>query len=334
MALLYTDGFDVGDFALRWPYSSGTYTTSTTTRFGTGMSVSQVNGFSSNFIGKSITPSARIFLGFAMNMLLVPGTIIKTYTDNGATTQISVTLNSGGSFSLVKGTSTVLATSAAGLYPAGSWQYIELCVAVNSTTGYCELRVNGGTAVSFTGNTRNGGTSTLVDRFDIYRTSAGTESNYWDDLYVCDNTGTTNNTFLGDIQVQTLLPNGAGASTQFTPTGAATNWQAVADVPYSTSTYNSASTVGNRDLYTLSDLNAATGTVLGIQTNMIINKTSAGTANLKAAIQSGGTVYYDPTIALSTTTTWTGAVREVDPATSSAWTVNGVNNLQAGTEVA
>ena len=233
MALLYTDGFDVGDFALRWPYSSGTYTTSTTTRFGTGMSVSQVNGFSSNYIGKSITPSARVYIGFAMNMLLVPGTILKTYTDNGTTTQITVTLNNGGSFSLVKGTSTVLATSAAGLYPAGTWQYIELCAAIHGTTGYCELRINGGTVASFTGNTRNGGTSLNIDRFDILRTSAGSEANYWDDLYVCDSTGTTNNNFLGDIQVQTLIPTGSGASTQFTPTGAATNWRAVAGLPYS-----------------------------------------------------------------------------------------------------
>ena len=334
MALLYTDGFDVGDFALRWPYSSGTFTTSTTTRFGTGMSVAQVNGFNGNLLGKSITPSARVFIGFAMNMLIVPGTILKTYTDNGTTTQIYVTLNNGGKLSLVKGNGTVLATSAAGVYPSGTWQYIELCAAINGTTGYCELRVNGGSVASFTGNTRNGGTSLNIDRFDILRTSGGSETDYWDDLYVCDNTGTTNNTFLGDIQVQTLMPNGPGASTQFTPTGAATNWQAVADVPYSTATYNSASTVGNRDLYTLSDLSASTGTVKGIQTNMIVNKTGAGTANLKAAIQSGGTVYYDPTIALSTTTTWTAAVREVDPATSAAWTVNGVNNLQAGTEVA
>lgn len=334
MALLYTDGFDVGDFALRWPYISGTFSTSTTTRLGSGMSIAQVNGFSGNSIGKSITPSARVFIGFAMNMLIVPGTIIKTYTDSGVTSQVYVTLNSGGSFSIYRGNGTVLATSAAGLYPSGTWQYIELCAAINGTTGYCELRLNGGTIASFTGNTRNGGTSLNIDRFDLLRTSGGSETDYWDDLYVCDNTGTANNTFLGDVQVQTLLPNGAGASTQFTPTGSANNWQTVADVPYSTTNYSSTSTVGNRDLYTLSDLSAGTGSVMGIQTNMIVNKTGAGTANLKAALQSGGTVYYDPTVALSTTTTWTGAVRQVDPATSAAWTVGGVNNLQAGAEAA
>lgn len=334
MALIYTDGFDAGDFALRWPFSSGTFSTSTTTRFNTGMSVAQVNGFGGNYIGRAITPSTRIFLGFAMNMLIVPGTIIKTYTDTGTTSQVYVTLNNGGSLSIVRGSGTVLATSAANVYPGNSWQYIELCVQIDSTVGYCELRVNGGTVASYSGNTRNGGTSTSVDRFDILRTSGGTETNYWDDLYVCDNTGTSNNTFLGDIQVQTLLPNGAGASTQFTPTGATTNWQAVSNVPYSTADYNSASTVGNRDLYTLSHLSAGTGTVFGIQTNMIVNKTGAGTANIKAAIQSGATIYYDPTIALSTTAAWSGVIRQIDPATSAAWTVTGVNSLEAGAEVA
>lgn len=334
MALLYTDGFDVGDFALRWPYSSGTFSTSTTTRFNVGMSVAQVNGFSGNYIGRSITPAAQVFIGFAMNMLIVPGTILRTYTDTGTTNQVYVTLNNGGSFSIVRGDGTTLASTAAGLYPAGTWQYIELSVIISSTSGYCELRVNGGTAATYSGNTQSGGVSTSIDRFDILRTSGGSETNYWDDLYVCDATGTANNTFLGDIQVQTLLPNGVGASTQFTPTGATNNWQTVSNVPYSTSDYNSASTVGNLDLYALSDLSAGTGTVMGVQTNMIVNKTGAGTANIKAALQSGGTTYFDPTIALSTTAAWSGVIRQVDPATSAAWTVTGVNNLEAGAEVA
>ncbi len=334
MALIYTDGFDVGDFALRWQFSSGTFSTSTTTRFNTGMSVAQTNGFNGNYIGRAITPSVRVFLGFATNMLIVPGTIIKTYTDTGTTSQVYVTLNTGGSLSVVRGDGTVLATSASNVYPGGSWQYIELCAAIDSTAGYCELRVNGGTVATFSGNTRNGGVSTSIDRFDLLRTSSGTETDYWDDLYVCDATGTSNNTFLGDIQVQTLLPTGAGASTQFTPTGAASNWQTVSNVPYSTADYNSASTVGFLDLYTLSTLSAGTGTVMGIQTNMIANKTGAGTANIKAALRSGGTVYFDPTLAMSTTAAWSGVIRQIDPATSAAWTVTGVNSLQAGAEVA
>ena len=334
MALIYTDGFDVGDFALRWQFSSGTFSTSTTTRFNTGMSVAQSNGFNGNYIGRAVTPLLRMFLGFATNMLQISGTIIKTYTDNGTTSQVYVTLNAGGSLSIVRGDGTVLATSASNVYPGGSWQYIELCAAIDSTVGYCELRVNGGTVATFSGNTRSGGVSTSIDRFDLLRTSAGTETDYWDDLYVCDATGTSNNTFLGDIQVQTLLPNGAGASTQFTPTGAATNWQAVSKIPYSTTVYNSASTVGFLDLYTLSPLSVGTGTVMGIQTNMISNKTGAGTANIKAALRSGGSVYFDTTLALSTTAAWSGAVRQTDPATSVAWTVNGVNGLQAGAEVA
>jgi hypothetical protein len=36
-----------------------------------------------------------------------------------------------------------------------------------------------------------------------------------DDLYVCDSTGSTNNTFLGDVRVDTVRPIGAGNYSEF-----------------------------------------------------------------------------------------------------------------------
>ncbi len=56
-----------------------------------------------------------------------------------------------------------------------------------------------------------------------------------DDLTFCDSTGSAPyDGFLGNVRVQALLPAGAGASTQFTPsTGSDPNWQCAANLAIS-----------------------------------------------------------------------------------------------------
>src|SRR5437764_673985 len=56
---------------------------------------------------------------------------------------------------------------------------------------------------------------------------------YLDDLYVCDATGTTNNTFLGDVRVHTLVPSGNGTDSGLTGSDGnqVNNYQLVNTVP-------------------------------------------------------------------------------------------------------
>jgi hypothetical protein len=191
--------------------------------------------------------------------------------------------------------------------------------------------------VDYTGDTRNAGTSTNIDairfRTAIYSSWSPNSPISIDDLYVCNALGTSNNTFLGDVRVQTVLPSGAGSSTQLAPTGSANNWQNVSEVPYNNATYNASSTAGQIDLYTLGDLTAGTTGVYATQSVAHMQKSDAGTANVKVAIKSGATTYYDPTQSLGSTVTAYTAVRETNPATAAAWTVSEVNSVEAGVEV-
>jgi hypothetical protein len=156
---------------------------------------------------------------------------------------------------------------------------------------------------------------------------------YYDDFYVCDNSGSApNNTFLGDVRVQTLLPTGAGASTQWTPS-VGNNWDNVNDAPYSAATYNSANAAGLRDTYAMSDVNSATDTIFGVQANLLALKTDSGSANVKHVVRSGGTDYSGADRVLSTSLASYVAVREVDPATSVAWDNAGINAVEFGMEV-
>jgi hypothetical protein len=353
------DGFDVADASLRWVRTGvdADFTYAAATRFNAGKAVtlSSVTFNSPASILHPITPSAAIYAGAAIkvgleldgNVSNPTANLFGLYGDGGVTGHIYLRrLTSTNAIAVYRGdansgtigspSGTQIAVSAAGVLD-GNWHYVELYAVVHDTTGRVTVKVDGNMVVDYTGDTRNAGTSTNIDairfRTAIYSSWSPNSPISIDDLYVCNALGTSNNTFLGDVRVQTVLPSGAGSSTQLAPTGSANNWQNVSEVPYNNATYNASSTAGQIDLYTLGDLTAGTTGVYATQSVAHMQKSDAGTANVKVAIKSGATTYYDPTQSLGSTVTAYTAVRETNPATAAAWTVSEVNSVEAGVEV-
>ena len=194
------------------------------------------------------------------------------------------------------------------------------------------MRINGATIINFSGSTRASGTDTTFDQFALYR-APGT-STAWDDLYICDDSGSAPyNNFLGEIRVYSLSPTGAGSSTQWTP-DSGSNYARVNEVPYSAANYVQSGASGQRDTYVMADLPASVGAVLAVQNNVIAKRTDASPVSVKPAIKSGASVYYGSPIALTTNDTTLTDLRITDPNTSAAWTAGGVNALEGGFEVA
>lgn len=359
MALLYTDGFDLQDTLLRWTPGSYVADTvyTTATRFGSGKCITLNVGSSGSqntaTIIKGFPASATVYAGAAILLSADNGgneptqNLFGLYTDGGTSPQIYLRrLSASGSLVLMRGDAnqgsynspngTQLAASSANAID-NNWHYIEMSATINATTGSVTVKVDGTTVLTFTGNTKNGGISTNIDgiRFRTGRYLSDPIGRISiDDLYICDGTGTVNNTFLGDVKVQSMVPNAAGSSTQLTPTGSVNNYVNVGEVPYNDATYNASSTVGQRDTYKMTSLVAGTTTIFGTQSVAHMQKSDAGTANAKVALKSGVSVYYDTTQSLGTTATTYTQVRETDPATSAAWTVASANALEAGMEVA
>lgn len=328
MALLFVDGFDAGDFAAKG-WTAGGATSSTSTRFGAGRSMQlNINGFIAK---RSFTPSPSIYVGMAMYSGSASDPLFHTFTDTGGTSHIYLK-SLGSALGLYHGNSTLIAQSPINTWADRRWHYVEVYLVVADAGGRATVRINGATVIDFTGDTRNGGTSTLVDTIGFRGRYAGDDA-YFDDLYICDATGTTNNTFLGDIRVQTIVPTGAGTYTNLTPTGVANNWDNVNELPASTTDYNSSSTIGHKDSYVMSDILATTGSVLGIQTNVMAHKSDASVANIRSIVRVSATDYNDPTIGLGTAAVTYSAVREQNPATLAAWTPSDVNAIEAGVEV-
>ncbi len=172
-----------------------------------------------------------------------------------------------------------------------TWHYIEVRTKLGTTTGECEIILNGVPWLNLTNiNTATGGITSFqtVGVGCAYGTWHDT---YYDDMYVCDTTGTVNNTFLGPISVYTLLPSAAGSTTQLTATGAATNWQAVSETSNNNATsYVSTSVTGQRDFYQFQALPAAVTSVQGVMIKSRSTLPTAGTRKLKLNLKNGASM--------------------------------------------
>lgn len=338
MALLFIDGFDVDDSPLKYPASSVTLLSNTYTRLNSGRSCQGVptGGGGQTMLYKTFAAAPKIIVGFALShdsfTSASENDLLYLLGDSGTTKHLTLTTTGTGVIKLYRGDSSgTLLGSYTSSIKGTTWSYLEMSATIDDVTGTGVVRQNGAVVISFAGDTKNAGTNTSIDKFII--TANNSSYRFIDDLYVCDGSGAANNDFLGDVRVQTLFPTAAGSSTQLTPSVGA-NWDNVNDVPYDATTYNSSSTVGQRDTYIMGDLNAGTGTVFGVKDNMIAQKSDAGAASMKAALKSGATVYYDTTAVLGTAISSSSAIRETDPATSAAWTATNVNSIEFGAEVA
>jgi hypothetical protein len=334
MTLLHIDGFEGGDFTTKCVAGGANLLRSATTRHGYGFSathtVTNINW------SKAVTPSAKVTVGFAVRMGVFNGSLGSPdcvfYADGGVRDHVGFLVTVGGAVSIARG-GVALATSATGLVTLNTWNYFEFTTTISDTVGVASVKLNGVEVVTFTGDTKNAGTSTNID---VVLFKSGTSGNpyFWDDLYILNDLGSApNNAPLGDVRVYNSVPTGAGNSTQLTPS-TGSNWDAVDELPPSATDYVQGSVIGNKDLYQLADLPAGIATIFGIQTTVMAKKTDAGARLLKHVVRSGGTDYADTAVALSTSDTTTTSVRQVDPATSAAWTLANVNAAEIGVEIA
>jgi hypothetical protein len=215
------------------------------------------------------------------------------------------------------------------------WNYVEIEVQV-ADSGHLTLRVNGAEVYSFTGvDTKNAGTG-FIDTIYFMSGAFGRSVRY-DDIYALDTTGSAPyNTFLGDCRIETLRPNAAGDSTDFTPS-AGSNHQNVDDSPGpdGDTTYNESSTVAHKDLYGLADLSEAYDTIYAVMPEIYARKDDAGDRTINTVLKSDSTESDGGAAGLSTSYAYLiGPILTEDPDTTAAWDATGVDAVQVGLEIA
>jgi hypothetical protein len=291
---------------------------------------------------RAIGDHSTLILGMAIKATSIPPTtgerlpMIGFY--QGGTEQTSINMESSGAIVARRGSisATAYATSST-QFVAGVWYYLELKIVFHGTTGSLSLHVNG---VQDTGiNLSNVNTITTGNAYaDAFRIGGNQYGNapgmYFDDLYLCDDQGSTNNNFLGDCRVEALFPSGNGNSSQLvgSDSNSTDNYLLVDEADPSTSDYVESSTVGDKDTYTYGNLTPTTGTVYAVQIIPHAAKTDAGTRSIASVARLSSTEVDSADKTLSSTATYLPDIRETKPG-GGAWTISDVNSAEFGVKV-
>jgi hypothetical protein len=246
-------------FATTGPFPVGGYTGAgftinsavTTPAVGDGYAFASSSGNAESLHTPALGTSA--FTGLIAGMRNNISSLVNTsqlivFADAAGNQQCDVRMNAAGQLYFTRA-GTVISSASGFALTTSSWFYIEFKALFSNTgTGTCEVRINGGTVLTATGLTNavtaNGGMSAY------FCCSAGGPF-YLRDFYVLDTGSGVNTSYLGDINVIELYPDGAGANATW-----ATNIGPLAGTAVALAS-------GGSTVYTYTTLGLATSALVG-----------------------------------------------------------------------
>lgn len=326
MTLLFIEGFDAlayNDLKGRW---DANFASMVTGRFGGQAAQTSSAAGHAHTIGQNV---ASFVCGFAFKKLTsggltAAGIDIVQFRD-GSNKQLEIRVNDSWKLVLTRN-GTALATSSLSLL-VNTWHYIEIKATIADSGGSAIVKVDGVEFINFTGDTKNTANAYITNIL----LTCGSNGNavQFDDLYLCDQSGSLNNDLLGDCRIITIRPNGAGAVTEWTPSSGS-NYQNVDDaVPNDDTDYNATGTLNATDTFAFEDI-VGSGTVRAAALNLVARKDDAATRKIAGVARVGGTNYVGSDIALASSYAFYQDVRETNPATGNPWTLGEINAAEFG----
>ncbi len=316
MALIFMEGFDDGlTTAKGWNnFGGGTVTG----RFGGRAALNQWGVMTRSYPG-ALTNT--IVIGVAISSSQT-ATTVPLMTSGMA----RVGLVSGGYIALYRSDNNAQIAISTGpaWSAAGVWRYIEL--KYTPGTGACEIRVDGVLRV-------NGNVPTTASVSSLaFEYPSGNQ--YWiDDLYVLDSTGATNNNYLGDVRVQTLLPSSDGANLAMSPASGTTHYSRVNEATPDTTSYVFSGAAGVKDSYKYQQLTANTSSVHAVAVTSYASKDAPVAAGLATLVRIGSTDYANAQPQMLSAS-WVAAtdIYQTRPSDNAPWTPTDVNTAEFGVQ--
>ncbi len=328
----FIEGFDwsqtIADYAMKW-------TSQSMSSIGAG----RLGGYCAELVAtnkgfyQTIDAQSTWVVGvaFMCTNVTTGGRIISLY--DTSTLHIRIGFNAGALY--IDRSTTNLAVSA-NTISQDTWYYLEAKVTIGDAgVGNYEVRINGssvGWLPSTGADTRNAGNASAnIIRFG--QTAAGSDGmiGKYDDLYIADGTAGIND-FLGDTRIQTVLPGADGTHTDFTAS-AGSDFECVNELYDGDTTYLYSSTAGHMNTFNMDDI-VAGYTIKGLGINGIMRKTDAGARTMRTFYEdSAGTHRNGATQSVGTSYVNYQQLVEVDPVTTSAFDVTGVNAIRPGVEI-
>lgn len=263
---------------------------------------------------------------------------IMTVEDSG-TTQISLAFDALGRLQFYRGNPTTNAigpNSGAYVLQPGVYHRYEVKFKIDNGAGTVELRIDGNATPVIIASgliTR----ATANNFFNSIRlgdvSGANWNGSLWSDVIFLDDTGGSLNTFLGDRKLLTAMPASAGDFTQFTPHGAATNWQSTNEIPPNGDTsYVDDGTIGDRDDYGVQAL-AFSGNADFAVVYSRIRKDDVNPHTIQQNVRSSGVDAFSADISVPSSYIYAFTVFENDPNTGVHFTQAGQNAMQIGRKI-
>lgn len=251
--------------------------------------------------------------------------IIARALDTGGATKVTVRIDSSGNLSVWDRSPTALGTGSTVL-SAGTFYRIELKVGTETADvnndGVWELKINGTSEISGSGNTSTVNNAT-IQLGKAANANSNTIDFFYDD-FVADDAA-----YPGAGQIFRMDPDGGGAYTAWTGT-----YADIDEVPHDTdTTYITSSTTGEAETASLESGATAglVGTPLSVKA-MAIVRDEGGASAIQVRLRSNTTDTDTTNADPGATYVTRGRIFNTDPATSAAWVASALDALEVGVE--
>jgi len=339
MALLHLQSFDDTNTDGHPGWSSSTWTTSGVRTGTKGIQVGDSLNQSASF-SYSDQPSTTI-VGVAWKPTDLgpdPSRVIQV-DGSGGGVDLALYLRATGAI-YATGPWGTSSDSATGIITLGLWHYLEIKLVTDNTTGSYEVKINGTTSFSGSSVDTQSGTSAYTTQVYFYGSgSSDMDRSYFDDFYLCDDTTSYNNDFLGDTAVHSLYPNGDGNTSNMTGSDAdqVDNYELVNEEPPSSTDYVGSQTPGDLDTYAMENLGSTAYTVHGIVTSVYGAKSDVGLKYMRHVVRTGSTSgaqsdNVSDTYLLTSSYVMNDKAWNVNPVTGVQWTEGEITAFEVGQE--
>lgn len=351
MAILFMDGLDVYDdadsaAAVGWAYTGGSFNATfskTAGRFGGGALVTPA-ALTSNFwqYAYPLANNTTYYYSFSLKAsALASGAPERLFSilDIGASTLFLLSLTSAGTLRIANAAGTTTDSAVTNVIFGGIWCRIEIKfnAGTSTSTGSIEVRVNGTTVLNLTAQNYFSSSGGALARF-YNNNASSTSDRTFDDIVLNDTTSAVNNSWLGDVRIDTLQPTADTAQADWTKSAGTSGFALIDDTLGAAdgdSTYLSSNTVGNKSEFAIADLGSASASIFALQMRTKSERAGLSARTYRTYLKSSAAVSNGPTLQASAFAyCWAfNGIVNTDPNTSAAWDDAGVNAVNLGLEL-
>ncbi|HUT81486.1 MAG TPA: hypothetical protein VMZ29_09825 [Candidatus Bathyarchaeia archaeon] len=204
---------------------------------------------------------------------------------------------------------------------------IEVRFKMSDAGGVVQVKCDDVMEINYSGDTKPGADTTF-DRINFGNLGGFKSGHFYIDDFAMDDAN-----WIGPTEVRLLKPSGAGNSTQWSPS-AGSNYQCVDENPYNDADYVLETVAAQKDLYALENLSDTPDAIKGVQViGRVVKDGSPTPANVRLVTRTESTDYNgdDEAVPLNNPK-FIDKYYELNPNTSSEWTVTQVNAIEIGIE--